>query len=201
MNKKPLITDEQSLDGAMSRFGNAIQTYDDGFGTLFIHRGSMGITGIVRAQTWEDAYSICEDEFFPEASETIAELIEEYGEAFTENDCFQEGYGFRNNGPNERDTLKHGIYSKDLNGDALDTLTPELVELLEITLNISDAFEVVVGNIGTVYSGTNLSEATTHFDEFVEQSKLGNCRASGEDVTLMKNGEPMREYSGTQTSE
>jgi len=39
----------------------------------------MGISGIVRAQTWEDAYGICQDEFFPEASETTEELVKEYG--------------------------------------------------------------------------------------------------------------------------
>src|SRR5688572_29721892 len=73
-----LITDEQRLVGATSRFGSAIPVYDDGFGQLFINRDSMGISGIVRAQTWEDAYSICEDEFFPEALETIEELRKEY---------------------------------------------------------------------------------------------------------------------------
>ena len=68
-----LITDEQSLLSAKSRFGHAIPVYDDGFGPLWIHRDSMGISGIVRAQTWEDAYSICEDEFFPDADEEAGE--------------------------------------------------------------------------------------------------------------------------------
>ena len=76
--KTPLITDEQSIVSAQSRFGNSIPIYDDGFGPLFIHRDAMGISGIVRAQTWEDAYSICEDEFFPECSETVEELRKEY---------------------------------------------------------------------------------------------------------------------------
>lgn len=191
-----LINDRQSLISAKSRFGSTIPVYDDGFGPLFIHRDSMGISGIVRAQTWGDAYSICEDEFFPEASETVPELMQEYGfrreskkvvkcgqfipeesrpahlgpyekfadesdysdngklpegkfirwvtiqhpdnEAWTENELFCEAYGFRPNGPNERDTLKHGIYAKDLNGDYLDTLTPALLAELEITLEIKD---------------------------------------------------------------
>lgn len=74
-----LITDTQRLVGATGRFGHKIRIYDDGYGPLWIHRDSMGISGIVRARTWEDAYSICEDEFFPEADETIEELIKEYG--------------------------------------------------------------------------------------------------------------------------
>lgn len=63
--KGPLITDEQSLDSAAYASGTPIKTYDDGYGPLWVHQNSLGITGIVRARTWEDAYSICEDEFFP----------------------------------------------------------------------------------------------------------------------------------------
>ena len=75
-----LITDEQSFDGASYSGGNySIKTYDDAYGPLWISRNSIGINGIVRAQTWENAYSICEDEFFPEADETIEEIVKEYG--------------------------------------------------------------------------------------------------------------------------
>ncbi len=184
-----LITDEQSLVGAKSRFGASIPTYDDSWGKLYIMRGSLGVVGIVRARRWEDAYSICEDEFFPEAYETIEELQKEYGfkhkhvkivrdmrvrdricerpavfpedypdgkladylqfvrwelvktpspESWPENELFCEAYGFRPNGPNSRDKLKHGIYAKDLNGESLDMLTEELVGELEITLDIRE---------------------------------------------------------------
>jgi hypothetical protein len=125
--KNQLITDSQSLISAKGRFGHEIPVYDDGFGPLFIHRDSMGISGIVRAQTWEDAYSICEDEFFPAATETEEEWVADYGENFHEDGAWNESYGFRNSG---------GIYAKDLNGDALDLLTPELLERMEITLQI-----------------------------------------------------------------
>lgn len=75
-----LIQDGQALKSAKyTGSGYEIQIYDDGFGDLYIYRDSMGICGIVRAQSWEDAYSICEDEFFPEADETVDELIMEYG--------------------------------------------------------------------------------------------------------------------------
>lgn len=177
----PVITDEQSLDGATSRFGHPIKTYDDGYGGLFVMRDSMGIVGIVRAQTWEDAYSICEDEFFPEADDTIEDFEREYsviyksgrelwlhknnndwnrwtnltheqqeeelrrkGEKvpftgeFSEHPYWQEAFGFRPNGASKKDKQGHGIYAKDLNGESLDSLTPELIEKLEITLQISE---------------------------------------------------------------
>jgi hypothetical protein len=175
-----LIIDGQELVGAKYQSGYELQTYDDGFGPLWVSRNSIGINGIVRAQTWEDAYSICEDEFFPEADETIDQIVKEYGfkrehvkivrdasgersarypedypngelavefvrwetietpssDAWAENELFQESFGFRPNGPNVRDTHKHGIYSKDLSGDSLDRLTPELLSDLGIVLDI-----------------------------------------------------------------
>ncbi len=35
-----------------------IKTYDDGMGKLYVLRDSLGITGVVRAQSWETAYEI-----------------------------------------------------------------------------------------------------------------------------------------------
>lgn len=185
-----VITDEQALNGA-SRNGYEIPTYDDGYGQLYILRDSLGIRGICRAQSWEDAYGICEDEFFPEADETMEEIVREYGfkrehhkvvrdssvlvagehtaagerfavypgdypagklspefirwetvetpdpDAWMENELFQESFGFRPNGPNASDTVKHGIYAKDLNGESLDALTPQLIAELEIQLSIA----------------------------------------------------------------
>lgn len=139
-----LITDEQRLLGAKSRFGHEIRVYDDGFGPLFIHRDSMGITGIVRAQTWEDAYSICEDEFFPAADDEAneeAKRISEMPEGEDRNHeqaCWDESYGYRSNSRKESDGTLSTIYAKDLNGDRLDTLTPELLAELEITLQIEN---------------------------------------------------------------
>lgn len=192
--KHDLIRDDQRLTGAKGRFGYVIAIYDDGYGPLWIHRDSMGISGIVRAQTWTDAYGICEDEFFPEADETLEELVREYGyrrehvkmvldlrarqqerpataadytdngrlpvgmfirwetvetpdpDAWADNELFREAFGFRPNGPragkrpdgSPRDPIGHGIYAKDLNGDSLDLLTPELVAELGITLEIEN---------------------------------------------------------------
>lgn len=181
-----MINDNESLVSACYvGSGTSIPVYDDGFGPLWIHRDSMGVSGIVRARNWYDAYGICEDEFFPEADESVEDLIKEYGfrrehvkiisssisipenerpsylgayekvaepsdytdngrlpdglflrwhtietpdpDAWVENDLFNEAYGFRPN----------GIYQKDLNGDYLDPLTPELCESIGISLEIA----------------------------------------------------------------
>ncbi len=132
-----LISDKQRLVGAKTRFGNTIRVYDDGFGDLYIMRDSMSIMGIVRARSWEDAWGICEDEFFPEATETMDDIRAEYGPEWSENPLFQEAFGFRNN-QNEKDVLKHGIYAKDLNGESLNELNQMLLESLEITLQFGN---------------------------------------------------------------
>ena len=74
-----LINDSQQLVKVTNQYGRELPIYDNGFGPLWVHRDSGGINGVVRTQTWEDAYEICEDEFFPEADETIDELKKDYG--------------------------------------------------------------------------------------------------------------------------
>lgn len=140
-----LISDGQRLVSAKSQSGYVIRTYDDGYGQLFIHRDSMGISGIVRAQTWGDAYSICVDEFFPSGDEDAAkhlaeiEACEDANEKLHLQACFDEAFGYRGNGRRESDGSLSYTYSRDLNGEALDLLTPELLARLEITLEIENA--------------------------------------------------------------
>ena len=56
--------------------------------------------------------------------------------------------------------------------------------------------EVIVSNIGTVYSGNSLKQAKFHFNEYVEQSKTHYGRASMESVWLMKQDEIVQEHVG-----
>lgn len=59
-------------------------------------------------------------------------------------------------------------------------------------------YELIVGNVGTVYDSkdTTDGQALAEFDVFVEASKQDYGRASGEDVFLVVDGEPEREYVG-----
>jgi hypothetical protein len=58
----------------------------------------------------------------------------------------------------------------------------------------ASTFEVIVGNIGTVYSGPDAIEAENHYAEYIDQSKSGVGRAGGEEVYMMIDNEIDREY-------
>lgn len=47
-------------------------------------------------------------------------------------------------------------------------------------------YEVIVGNIGLVYSGTDLQEAMRRYEAYVEQSRSDRGRVSGEPVALLR---------------
>ena len=77
-----MINDEQTLIGARqmhpwNEYGTPITIYDDGFGPLWLYREAGGLQGIVRAQSWESAYEICQDEIMTRVPQN--EVIEAYG--------------------------------------------------------------------------------------------------------------------------
>jgi hypothetical protein len=57
-------------------------------------------------------------------------------------------------------------------------------------------YEIIVGNIGYVHDGDDLNEALKVFQDYVNQSESGYGRAAWEDVTLLEEGEPVREFYG-----
>lgn len=58
-------------------------------------------------------------------------------------------------------------------------------------------YDVVVGNIGYVVTDGSKREALAAYNEYIWQSKLSLGRASGEDVTILKNGEIFKQYMGS----
>ena len=58
-------------------------------------------------------------------------------------------------------------------------------------------YTVIVGNIGTVYNGTNGFTAVKEYNSYIGLSKQPYGKASGESVTLLKDGEVYKEYIGT----
>lgn len=155
-----LNPDEFALE-FKTQFGSAVKYYDDGFGPLWIMRDTMGIVGIVRAQSFEDAYGIVEDEFLPvvprdelhEAYGSFDRLVERMEKRGHANDMHLrqfanewapfwfdseaqagveleliEGYSYQSN------STGTGVVPHDMNGQALDALTLELAERLELQI-------------------------------------------------------------------
>ena len=61
-------------------------------------------------------------------------------------------------------------------------------------------YEVIVGNIGTVYRGKNAKEARKHFRYYTENSKAAFGRGACEDVTLFRDGDIESEHLGSSAS-
>lgn len=59
------------------------------------------------------------------------------------------------------------------------------------------SFIVIVGNIGTVYSGLSLFEADAAFSAYRRASIDNAGRAAGESVTMFKDYDILREHIGT----
>lgn len=110
-----------------TRFGNPIKSYDDGFGPLWIMRDSMGIVGIVRAQTWEDAHEIFVDEILPRTTfaEMCADCDTTEAEIESNGGELPEGYSWTGSGE---------IAIHDLNDEYLHQLTPELISELGLQI-------------------------------------------------------------------
>ena len=58
-------------------------------------------------------------------------------------------------------------------------------------------YAVIVGNIGYVYTGTDLWEAEMHYSDYVQLSSEKYGRGAGEDVILTCDGEPVKEFTGS----
>ena len=59
-------------------------------------------------------------------------------------------------------------------------------------------YQVVVGNIGTVYEGISVIESYRTFHDYVRISKEGVGRAGGESVTRFRDGEIINEHVGSE---
>lgn len=59
-------------------------------------------------------------------------------------------------------------------------------------------YQVIVSNVGTVHNGASFKQARKEYCSWVISAKQNFGRASGESVTLIKDGETIREHSAKQ---
>lgn len=95
------------------------RVYDDGAGPVWVYFESLGPVGAVRAATWEDAYSICEDVIFDDADPSDPDTYARSYDETAEEGELAECHGYRNNGPAGENGLTSHIYQTDHNGSFL----------------------------------------------------------------------------------
>ena len=61
----------------------------------------------------------------------------------------------------------------------------------------SRKYEVIVSNIGPVYWGDNADEAFSYYDAYKGYSESNIGRAAGEQVIMLRDGEPYQLYIPT----
>lgn len=75
-----------------------------------------------------------------------------------------------------------------------DRLFPlEVVEELPSPFN-APLFQVIVGNVGTVYAGASFTSAVSTYNHYVQYSRSSGSRVTGQPVTMMRAGEIDRDY-------
>lgn len=62
-------------------------------------------------------------------------------------------------------------------------------------------YQVIIGNIGTVYQGVNGIAARNQFNAYVAVSQAPHGRGAGEPVTLMQDDDIIDEYPGTNSDD
>jgi hypothetical protein len=63
-------------------------------------------------------------------------------------------------------------------------------------MNEKHFYEVLVGNIGKTWEGSNGFQANVEYNQWVGKSKRGEGRAAGENITLWKDNEIIKEHEG-----
>lgn len=59
-----------------------------------------------------------------------------------------------------------------------------------------EKYQIVISNIGTVWTGENGFTARTEYGQYVALSEEAYGRMAGENVTLFQNREPLFEHAG-----
>lgn len=110
---------------ATTRFGTELRTWDEGFDddTVWLYAESLGPVGVVRATTWEDAWSCVVDEILSDADPDDPDNYGDYDEDGWRS--LAEGILWRGNGIPSNDGLESPMAQEDLNGSVLRPITDE----------------------------------------------------------------------------
>ena len=93
-----------------------LDTWDDGFGPLWVLVESLGPIGVIRAQTWGDAWSAAVDEILPDADPNDPDTYARSYDESADPEDLAEGCHYRGSGIPSNPKLRSPIAREDLNG-------------------------------------------------------------------------------------
>lgn len=123
------------------RTDRTYRTWDEGFDgdPLFVYSDSMGVVGIVRAETWEQAWECVVDEIMPDADPEDADSYARSYDDAAEPSELAEGVHHRSSGIPSNDGLDSPLAQEDLNGSWLhETTIDDLRETHGIVITWED---------------------------------------------------------------
>ena len=98
-----------------TRTGKELPTWDDGFGFLWLYVESLGVMGVIRAETFEDAYSSAVDEIMADADPADPETYATSYDPSADPAELAEGHHYRGSGTPSNPLLTSTIAQEDLN--------------------------------------------------------------------------------------
>ena len=110
-----------------------IRICDRGVGDLWLYRDSVGVAGVVRSRTFEEAWQCVVDEILPDAAPDQPD-----NQLDLHADELPEGIYRRSKGAPTNEGLRSPLAREDLNGSLLQPLTAGELERLGITLYVED---------------------------------------------------------------
>lgn len=136
MQVRPSQVQDGDTFVVVDRWGHKEDSWDDGYGPLWVYRETLGVVGVVRAKTWDDAYSCAEDELMDDADPDDPDTYAASYDRDADPEDLAEGVSYRSSGVPSNPRLTSYLYQYDLNGNVLDRLTNELAERLELTIYV-----------------------------------------------------------------
>lgn len=110
-----MLTSDKSFS-VVNSYGRTLPMWDECFGELWLYVESLGIVGVIRAQSWEEAYECAIDELMHDADPSDPDTYARSYDPSAQEGELAEGCHYRGNGEPSNPALSSPIACEDLNG-------------------------------------------------------------------------------------
>lgn len=110
-----MLTSDKSFT-VVNSYGRTLPMWDEAFGELWLYVESLGIVGVIRAQSWEEAYECAVDELMSDADPEDPDTYARSYDPSADPEDLAEGCHYRSSGEPSNPALSSHIACEDLNG-------------------------------------------------------------------------------------